>query len=68
MLDDATETVAMGSNQHPLSFLDLWNDLFIPEWKGSSNGVLETLTAGKLVLCQVRITAVLKQHMESLLF
>lgn len=64
MLDDAPETVAMGSNQHPLSLFDLWNDLFVPEGQSPGNGVLETLTAGKLVLCQVGITPVLQQKRE----
>ena len=61
VLDDASETVAMGSNQHPLSFFDLRNDLFVPERQSPGDGVLETLTAGKLVLCQVGVTAVLQQ-------
>ncbi len=61
MLDDAPQTVAMGSNQHPLSLHDLWNDLIVPEGQRSGDGVLETLTAGKLVLGQVSITPVLQQ-------
>lgn len=67
MLDDASETVAVGSNQHPLSLFDLWNDFFVPEGQSPGDGVLEALTAGKLVLCQVGVTPVLRQKMESML-
>lgn len=65
VLDNATETVAMGSNQHPLSFFDLWHDLLVPERKCPSNGVLKTLTARELVLCQVSITSVLQGKRRS---
>lgn len=61
MLDDAPETVAMGSNQHPLPVFDLWDDLFVPERQRPGDGVLETLAAGKLILRQVGITPVLQQ-------
>lgn len=50
MLDNATETVAMGSNQHPLSVFDLWNNLIVPEGQCSSNGVLQALTGWKLIV------------------
>lgn len=60
MLHDATETVAMGSNQHPLSLLDLWNDLFIPKWQRPGDGVFKALAAGELVLSQISITTVLQ--------
>jgi len=60
MLDDAPETVAVGSDQHPLSLFDLWNDLFVPEGQSPGDGVLEALATGKLVLRQVGITAVLQ--------
>lgn len=67
MLDNAPETVAMGSNQHPLSLLDLWNYLFIPERKCPGNSVLKTLAAGELVLCQVTIPPVLQENKKSAL-
>lgn len=60
MLHDTPETVAMGSNQHPLSIQDLWNDLIVPEGQCPGDGVLETLTGGELVLGQVSITPVLE--------
>lgn len=60
MLHDASETVTVGSNQHPLSLLDLWNDLFIPEWQCPSDGVFEALAGGELVLGQVGVTAILE--------
>lgn len=61
MLHDASETVAVGSNQHPLSLFDLGNDLLIPEGQRPGDGVFQTLTAGELVLGQVGITAVLQR-------
>lgn len=61
MLHDASETVAVGSNQHPLSLFDLGNDLLIPEGQRPGDGVLQTLTAGELVLGQVSVTAVLQR-------
>lgn len=64
MLHDASETVTMGSNQHPLSLLDLWNNLFIPERQCPSDGILEALTAGELVLGQVAITAILEANIN----
>lgn len=44
VLDNTPQAVAMGSNQHPLALLDLRDDLFIPEWKSTSNSVLQALT------------------------
>ncbi len=67
VLDNAPETVAMGSDQHPLSLFDLRNDLFVPEGQCSGDGVLETLTAGKLVLRQVGITPVLQRKRRLML-
>lgn len=63
MLHDASETVAVGSNQHPLSLFDLGNDLLIPKGQRPGDGVLQTLTAGELVLGQVGITAVLQRKL-----
>lgn len=60
MLDDAPQTVSMGSNQHPLSLFDLRNNLFVPEGKCPGDGVLETLAAGKLILGEVGVTPVLQ--------
>lgn len=62
VLDNATETVAMGSNQHPLPFFDLWSYFIIPKRKSPSNGVFQTLTTWKLVFCQISITSVLQQR------
>lgn len=61
MLDNAPETVAMGSNQHPFSLFDLWNDFVVPERQRPGDGVLETLTGWKLVIREVSITPVLEQ-------
>lgn len=60
VLYNTPEAVAMGSNQHPLALLDLRHDLFIPERKSTSNGVLQAFTRRKLVLSQVSITPVLQ--------
>lgn len=67
MLDNAPETVTMSSNQHPFSIFDLGDNLFIPEGQSPGDGVLETLTAGELVLRQVGITPVLQQKRKSML-
>lgn len=40
MLDDASETVAMGSNQHPLSLFDLRDNLLIPVRQSPGDSVL----------------------------
>lgn len=61
MLHNASQAVAVGSDQHPLSLFDLRNNLLIPEGQCSSDGVLQTLTAGELVLSQVSIAAVLQR-------
>lgn len=61
MLHDASKAVAVGSDQHPLSLFDLRNNLLIPEGQRSGDGVLQTLTAGELVLSQVGIAAVLQR-------
>lgn len=60
MLHDASETVAMGSDQHPLSLLDLRNNLFVPERQRPGDGVLEALTAGELLLAQLAVTPILE--------
>lgn len=60
VLDNTPEAVAMGSNQHPLALLDLRDNFFIPEWKSTSNSVLQAFTRRKLVLSQVSITPVLQ--------
>lgn len=65
MLHDASKAVAVGSDQHPLSLFDLRNNLLIPEGQRSSDGVLQTLTAGELVLSQVGIAAVLQRKVAS---
>lgn len=65
MLDDASETVAVSSDQHPLSLFDLWDNLFVPVRQSPGDGVLKTLTGGKLVLRQVGITSVLEQKTDT---
>lgn len=60
MLHDASQAVAVGSDQHPLPLFDLRNNLLIPEGQRSGDGVLQTLTAGELVLSQVSIAPVLQ--------
>lgn len=62
VLHDASQAVAVGSNQHPLSLFDLRNNLLIPEGQRSGDGVLQALTAGELVLSQVSIAAVLQRN------
>lgn len=44
MLDYTPQAVAMGSNQHSLALFNLRDDLFVPEWKCTSNSVLQALT------------------------
>lgn len=67
MLDDAPETVAMGGNQHPFPLFDLWDDLLLPEGQRSGDGILQTLTAGQLVISQVSITSILKRKHKLML-
>lgn len=61
MLHNASKAVAVGSDQHPFPLFDLRNNLFVPEGQCSGDGVLQTLTAGELVLSQVGIAAVLQK-------
>lgn len=65
VFDDASKTVTMCSNQNSLSLFYLRNNLFIPERQSPGDCVLETFTAGQLVLCQVGITPVLQGTKES---
>lgn len=67
MLDDAPETVAMGGDQHPFPLFDLWDDLLLPEGQCSGDGILQTLTAGQLVVGQVSITAILQRKHKLML-
>lgn len=55
MLDDATETVAVGSNDDVLSGLDFRDNDFVPERQGAGNGVLQRLTGGELTWLQVLV-------------
>ena len=48
MLDDATETVAVGSDDHVLAGLDLGGDDVVPVGQGAGDGVLQGLTGGQL--------------------
>lgn len=59
VLDDSSETVAMGSDEHPLALFDLRDDLLVPEGQSASNGVLQALTRRQLVLSQVGVAPVL---------
>lgn len=61
VLHNAPQTVSMGSDQDPLSLLNLRYNLFVPERKSPGNGVLKAFTAGELVLCQISITPILSQ-------
>lgn len=60
VLDDPSQTVSMGGDQHPLSLLDLRSDLLVPEGQRPCNGVLKALTGWKLVVSQVCITTILQ--------
>lgn len=61
MLNNATETIAMGSNDHPLAFLDLWNNFLIPEGQSPSNCVFQALTGRQLVFSEISIAAILER-------
>lgn len=50
----------MGCNKDSLALLDLWDNFLIPEGQGPGNGVLQALTCGQLVLCQVSIATILQ--------
>lgn len=50
VLDNAPETVAVGSDQDPLALLDLRDDLLIPEGQGAGDRVLQAFARGQLVL------------------
>lgn len=41
VLDDATEAVAVGSNDNILSRLDFWGDDVVPEGQGTGDGVFQ---------------------------
>lgn len=60
MLDNASETVSVGSNEHSLASLDLGDNLLIPEGQGSGDGVLEALTSRQLSGLQACIAALLE--------
>lgn len=48
VLDDATETVAMGCDDDVLASFDLWNDDIVPVGQCACNGVLQALAGGQL--------------------
>lgn len=56
MLDDAAETVSVGSNEHILSCLDFRDDDFIPERQRAGDGVLQRLTGGEFSKLQILVT------------
>lgn len=60
MLHDASQAVAVSSDQHPLPLFDLRNNLLVPEGQRSGDGVFQTLAAGELVLSQVSVAPVLQ--------
>jgi len=41
VLDDATEAVAVGSDDNILPSFDLWSNDIIPERQGTGDGVLQ---------------------------
>lgn len=55
MLDDATETVAVGSDNDILSSLDFWGNDFIPEGQRAGDGVLQRLAGWQLTWLQVLV-------------
>lgn len=55
VLDDATETVAVGSNDDVLPGLDFRGDDFVPERQGAGDGVLQRLAGGELTWLQVLV-------------
>lgn len=64
MLNDATETIAMGSNEHSLAFLNLWNNFLIPEGQSPSNGIFQALTGRQLIFSEVSIAAILGKNIK----
>lgn len=60
MLDDATEAVTMGSNDHVLPSFDFRSDHFVPKRQSSSDGVLQGLTCGQLARLQTLVASGLK--------
>lgn len=56
MLDDATEAVAMGSDDNVLSRLNFRGDDIIPERQGAGDGVFQWLTGGELTRFQILVT------------
>lgn len=57
MLDNATEAVAMGCDYDVFAGLNLRYNNLIPERQGTSDGVLQALTDGKLTLFQTLVSS-----------
>lgn len=55
VLDNATETVAVGSDNDVLSRLDFRADDFVPEGQGAGDGVFQGLAGGQLTWLQVLV-------------
>lgn len=55
VLDNATETVAMGSDNDVLSSLDFRADDVVPERQGAGDGVFQGLAGGELTWLQVLV-------------
>lgn len=55
MFDDATETVAVGSDDDILASLYFRGDDFVPEWQGAGDGVLQRLAGWELTWLQVPV-------------
>lgn len=55
MLDNATEAVAVGSDDNVLSRLDFRGDDIIPERQGAGDGVFQRLTCGELTGLQILV-------------
>lgn len=55
VLDDATETVAVGSDDDVLPGLDFRGDDLVPEGQGAGDGVLQGLAGGQLTWLQVLV-------------
>lgn len=62
MLDNASETVAVGGDENPLPVLDLGHDFIVPEGQRPGNSVLQALTGRQLILRQVPIATVLQER------
>ena len=59
VLDDASEAVAVGSDEDPPALFDLGYNFVVPEGQRPGDGVLQALARRKLVLRQVAIATVL---------